>query len=40
LIGKDTKELIEGLWVAYERGLAHLKGLDEPVETYSLLRSG
>jgi len=40
LIGKGTRELIEGLWVAYERGLAHLKGLDEPVETYSLLRSG
>jgi class 3 adenylate cyclase len=38
LIGETTKEMIEGLWPVFDRGWAHLKGIDTPMRIYSLLR--
>jgi class 3 adenylate cyclase len=38
LIGEATKDLIEGLWPVYDRGLANLKGLEKPLRVFSLLR--
>ncbi len=38
LVGDETKKLIEGLWTIYDRGLAHLRGMDEPMKIYSLLK--
>ena len=38
LIGEKTKELIDGLWPMYDRGLAKLKGIEKPMRIYSLLR--
>ncbi|MFO7600373.1 MAG: adenylate/guanylate cyclase domain-containing protein [Candidatus Desulfacyla sp.] len=38
LIGETTKEMIEGLWPVFDRGWAHLKGIDTPLRIYSLLR--
>jgi class 3 adenylate cyclase len=40
LIGEDTKALIEGLWPTHDRGLRILKGIEEPVRVYSLLKPG
>jgi class 3 adenylate cyclase len=40
LIGEETKELIEGLWPAYDKGMAKLKGIDKPVRVYSLIKNG
>ncbi len=39
LIGEATKEMIEGLWQVFDRGLAHLKGIDAPQHVYSLLKN-
>ena len=39
LIGEKTKRLIDGLWPLYERGLAKLKGIEEPLRIFSLLRN-
>jgi len=39
LIGETTKEMIEGLWPVFDRGLAHLKGIDQPLRIYSLLKT-
>jgi class 3 adenylate cyclase len=38
LISQATRELIEGLWPAYDRGKAKLKGIPEPIQVYSLLK--
>ena len=38
LIGEETKKLIEGLWPMYDRGLAELKGIEEQLRVFSLLR--
>jgi class 3 adenylate cyclase len=38
LIGEETKKLINGLWPMYDRGLARLKGIEEPLRVFSLLR--
>jgi len=38
LIGEKTREMIHGLWPVFDRGLAHLKGMDGPLRIYSLLR--
>jgi class 3 adenylate cyclase len=38
LIGEETKKLINGLWPLYDRGLAKLKGIEEPLRIFSLLR--
>jgi len=38
LIGEATKEMIEELWPVFDRGWAHLKGIDTPLRIYSLLR--
>jgi class 3 adenylate cyclase len=38
LIGETTKEMIEGLWPVFDRGGAHLKGIDAPLRIYSLLK--
>jgi adenylate cyclase len=38
LIGEETKDLINGLWPLYDRGLAKLKGIEEPLRIFSLLR--
>ncbi len=39
LIGENTQKMIEGLWPAYSLGPVVLKGLEAPVEVFSLLRS-
>jgi class 3 adenylate cyclase len=36
LIGEETARLIEGLWPVFDRGKVTLKGIDEPVQVYSL----
>jgi adenylate cyclase len=38
LIGEETKKLINGLWPLYDRGLVKLKGIEEPLRIFSLLR--
>ncbi len=38
LIGEETKRLIEGLWPVYEKGMIHLKGIEEALRVFSLLR--
>ncbi len=38
LIGEETSALIDGLWPVHDRGPAQLKGIEEPVRIYSLLR--
>jgi class 3 adenylate cyclase len=38
LIGEETKRMIEGLWPIYDRGPVQLKGLEQPIKTYSLIR--
>lgn len=38
LIGEETKRLIEGLWPIYDKGEAHLKGIEEPLKVFSLLK--
>jgi len=38
LIGEETKEMINGLWPIHERGEVTLKGMDEPIKIYSLLK--
>jgi class 3 adenylate cyclase len=36
LIGEETARLIEGLWPLFDRGKVLLKGIDEPLQVYSL----
>ncbi len=36
LFGRRTRDIIESLWPVYDRGKIHLKGMDEPVQVYSL----
>jgi class 3 adenylate cyclase len=36
LIGVETARLIEGLWPVFDRGKVTLKGIDEPMQVYSL----
>jgi class 3 adenylate cyclase len=36
LIGEETKALIGGLWPTYDKGMAKLKGIEEPIRVYSL----
>jgi class 3 adenylate cyclase len=38
LINQATKALIEGLWPVYDRGSVGLKGIDAPMQVYSLLK--
>ena len=38
LIGEETKGLIEGLWPIYDRGKSQLKGIEEPLMIYSIVR--
>lgn len=38
LIGEITKKMIDGIWPCFDRGLADLKGVKEPVRIYSLLK--
>jgi class 3 adenylate cyclase len=38
LIGEKTKNMIEDVWPCFDRGLAGLKGIKEPVKIYSLLK--
>jgi len=40
LIGETTRGMIEGLWPVFDRGWIHLKGLDAPVQVYSILKDG
>jgi len=39
LIGEETGKMIDGLWPLFDRGLAHLKGIEKPQRVYSLLKS-
>ncbi|MCF8025681.1 MAG: GAF domain-containing protein, partial [Desulfobacteraceae bacterium] len=36
LFGQRTRDIIESLWPVYDRGKVRLKGMDEPVQVYSL----
>jgi class 3 adenylate cyclase len=36
LIGEETARLIQGLWPVFDRGKVLLKGIDEPMQVYSL----
>ena len=36
LIGEATARLIEGLWPVFDRGKVTLKGIDQPLQVYSL----
>jgi class 3 adenylate cyclase len=38
LVGEETRELIDGLWPMYDRGLAALKGIEKPIKIYLLLK--
>ncbi len=38
LIGESTKELINGIWPVYDRGLVQLKGIETGIRVYSLIR--
>lgn len=38
LISGATRDLIDGLWPVYDRGLMQLKGIAEPMQVYSLLK--
>lgn len=38
LIGEETREMINGLWPIYDRGEVTLKGMDQPIKIYSLLK--
>ncbi len=39
IIGEETQKMIEGLWQAYDMGLVPLKGIDQSLRIYSLLRN-
>ena len=39
LIGEATKELVGELWPFYDRGMATLKGIKEPMKIYSLFNN-
>ena len=39
IIGEETQKMIEGLWPAYDMGLVPLKGIDQSLRVYSLLRN-
>jgi class 3 adenylate cyclase len=39
LIGEETHKLIHGLWPVFDLGPAHLKGIDQPQQIYSLLKN-
>jgi class 3 adenylate cyclase len=38
LINQATQALIDGLWPVYDRGRVNLKGIDAPMQVYSLLK--
>jgi class 3 adenylate cyclase len=38
LIGEETKGLINGLWPTHDLGVARLKGIEQPMRIYSLLK--
>jgi len=39
IIGEETQRMIAGLWPAYDMGLVSLKGIDQSLRVYSLLRN-
>ncbi|MFW6080299.1 MAG: adenylate/guanylate cyclase domain-containing protein [Desulfosalsimonas sp.] len=39
LFGERTRQMIENLWPVYDRGRIQLKGIDEPVQIYSLFKT-
>ncbi len=39
LIGEETQKMTAGLWPAYDMGLVPLKGIDQQLRIYSLLRN-
>jgi class 3 adenylate cyclase len=38
LIGEETRKMIDGRWPVFDQGLVHLKGIDEALRVYSLLK--
>lgn len=40
LVNQATRDLIEGLWPVYDRGKVLLKGINDPMQVYSLLKPG
>ncbi len=39
IIGEETQKMISGLWPAYDMGLVPLKGIDQSLRVYSLLKN-
>jgi|GEM_PF-3308184 len=39
LTGEATKQIIQGVWLVYDREFTRLKGVKEPLQIYSRLRS-
>jgi class 3 adenylate cyclase len=39
LIGEETGKLIDGLWSVYDMGLVNIKGIDQQLKIYSLLKN-
>ncbi|MFP3912684.1 MAG: hypothetical protein ACLFUT_11460 [Desulfobacteraceae bacterium] len=40
LIGEETQRLIQGNWKVYDRGRHQFKGMDRPLQVYSLTKAG
>lgn len=40
LIGRETRDLIAGIWPVHDRGMVSLKGIADPVPVYSMLKPG
>lgn len=38
LIGEETKRMLEDFWPTYDRGMVALKGIEDPLRVYSLLK--
>ena len=38
LIGEETRKMIDGRWPVFDQGLVYLKGIDEALRVYSLLK--
>jgi len=39
LIGQETKQMIQGVWRVYDKGSALLKGVNNPLQIYSLFKA-
>ena len=40
LFGERIRQMIESLWPVYDRGSIRLKGIEAPVQVFSLFKAG